>query len=206
MKKSILVFAAMFAIAYNGTAQNRFHLGVKAGANLSKVYDAQGEVFNADSKIGFAVGGFMSIPLGAVLGIQPEVLFSQKGFKSTGKILGNSYTLTRTTNYLDVPIFLAINASKYVSVLAGPQFSYLLSRKDEFGNNLTSVEQVQAFKNDDIRKNMLGVAGGLDINVHPIVIGARVGWDLMKNNGDGTKTTPRYKNVWAQVSVGFRIF
>jgi len=33
-----------------------------------------------------------------------------------------------------------------------------------------------------------------------------VGWDLMKNNGDGTKTTPRYKNVWAQVSVGFRIF
>jgi hypothetical protein len=36
------------------------------------------------------------------------------------------------------------------------------------------------------------------------VIGARVGWDLMQNNGDGSSSTIRYKNVWYQATIGFR--
>jgi len=45
----------------------------------------------------------------------------------------------------------------------------------------------------------------MDINLNNIVIGARAGWDLFNNNGDGTSTTPRYKNVWAQATVGIRL-
>ena len=62
-----------------GTTDNRDQLffGVKAGANLSNVYDSEGEDFVADSKVGFAVGGFVSIPIGKYFGIQPEILFSQ---------------------------------------------------------------------------------------------------------------------------------
>jgi hypothetical protein len=33
-----------------------------------------------------------------------------------------------------------------------------------------------------------------------IVIGARAGWDLLNNKGDGTSTTPRYKNMWYQAT------
>jgi len=47
--------------------------------------------------------------------------------------------------------------------------------------------------------------GGVDINLVNIVLGARVGLDMYNNNGDGTSTTPRYKNVWAQATVGFRL-
>jgi hypothetical protein len=32
----------------------------------------------------------------------------------------------------------------------------------------------------------------------------RGSWDLKNNNGDGTSTTPRYKNVWYQATVGYR--
>jgi hypothetical protein len=54
------------------------------------VYDSQGEEFDADSKFGLAAGAFLQIPFGKYLGIQPEVLFSQKGFKRTGRMFGAS--------------------------------------------------------------------------------------------------------------------
>jgi hypothetical protein len=178
--------------------------GIKAGANYSNVYDAQGEEFHNDAKFGFAGGVFISIPIGKFLGVQPEVLYSQKGFHATGKLLGGTYDFTRTTNYIDVPLFIRLKPSKYFTILAGPQYSYLLSQNDVYGNGSTTAAQVTEFKNDNIRKNTLSVAGGFDINIMHTVIGARAAWDITNNNGNGTSTTPRYKNMWLQATVGFR--
>jgi hypothetical protein len=179
--------------------------GVKAGTNYSNVYDSQGESFDADGKFGFAAGAFISIPIGKYLGIQPEVLYSQKGFRATGQLLGSSYKFTRTTSYIDVPLYIAFKPSEFVTILAGPQYSYLLTQKDVFTNALASTEQETEFKNDNIRRNTLCVAGGFDLNLKHIVVGGRAGWDLQNNNGDGSSTTPRYKNTWIQGTVGFRL-
>ena len=72
----------MLSITYGATAQNKVAFGMKAGANYSNVYDSKGEDFNADPKFGLAAGAFLSIPFGQYIGIQPEILFSQKGFKA----------------------------------------------------------------------------------------------------------------------------
>jgi len=37
-----------------------------------------------------------------------------------------------------------------------------------------------------------------------LVLSGRVAWDLYDNNGDGTSTTPRYKNVVGQITLGYR--
>jgi hypothetical protein len=74
-----------------------------------------------------------------------------------------------------------------------------------FKNALATVEQQDEFKNTNIRKNILCAVGGLDVNIDRVVIGARAGWDIQNNNGDGTSTNPRYKNVWIQATLGFRI-
>ncbi|MBK8703071.1 MAG: outer membrane beta-barrel protein [Saprospiraceae bacterium] len=212
MKNTILlilavVFMANYAIAQGSDDERRqFHIGLKAGANLANVYDTKGEEFNADAKLGFAGGVFFSIPIGSVLGIQPELLYSQKGFKATGRLLGNTYGLTRTSNFIDVPLLIAIKPIRYVTVLVGPQFSYLLQQKDVFNTENSNIEQIQEFENDNIRKNILGVIAGLDVNVNHLVIGARAGWDLSTNHGDGTSSTPRYKNAWIQATLGYRIF
>jgi hypothetical protein len=79
-----------------------------------------------------------------------------------------------------------------------------MKQKDVFANAFTTIEQETEFQNDNVRKNTLCFTGGADINLNHFVIGARVGWDLMNNNGNGTTTTPRYKNVWYQATVGFR--
>ena len=186
--------------------RDKLMLGMKAGLNYSNVYDATGEDFVADPKIGLAAGLFMAIPIGPYLGIQPEVLLSQRGFQATGRLLGSTYDLTRTSTFLDIPLLFAFKPSEFITLLAGPQFSYLLKQKDSFKNTTTTIEQETAFENANIRKNIMGVTGGADITIKHIVLGARVGWDLQNNNGDGTSSTPRYKNVWYQATIGYRFY
>lgn len=209
MKKILLIitvfaFIANYAIAQDNDSPPKFNLGIKTGVNFANVYDGQGDEFRADGKLGFVAGGFMAIPLGNLFGFQPEVLFSQKGFKATGKLLGTNYGLTRTTNFIDIPLYITIKPIPVLTILAGPQFSYLMKRTDEFNSVAGSAEQVQEFDNENLRKNILGVAAGLDVNLHPFVIGLRAGWDVYSNNGDGTSNTPRYKNSWVQTTLGYR--
>lgn len=208
MKKLGIMAIALTFITVNGYAQDddreKIHIGAKIGMNYANVYDSEGEEFDADPKLGLAAGAFLSIPIGTYIGIQPEVLFSQKGFKATGSVLGAEYEFTRTTNYIDIPIYLALKPSSFLTIVAGPQFSYLMSRKDKFESSFLNTEQEDEFENEDIRKNTLGASLGLDININHFVIGARAAWDLQDNKGDGTSSTPRYKNTWLQATVGFK--
>jgi Outer membrane protein beta-barrel domain len=206
MKKVIFSILAIAFILQVSNAQSGFVFGVKGGANYSNQYDSQNSDFTATSKFGFAAGAFLTIPLGQYLGVQPEILFSQKGFKASGKILTSPYDLTRTTNYIDVPLLLTIKPIEYVSIVVGPQYSYLIKQTDVFSNNVFTTEQTKEFTNENLRKNVLGFVGGLDVNVKNLVVGLRAGWDVQNNNGDGTSTTPRYKNAWTQLTVGFRLY
>lgn len=208
MKKLGIMAIALTFITVNGYAQDddreKIHIGAKIGMNYANVYDTEGEEFDADPKLGLAAGAFLSIPIGTYIGIQPELMFSQKGFKATGSVLGSEYEFTRTTNYIDIPIYLALKPSSFLTIVAGPQFSYLMSRKDNFESSFLNTEQEDEFENENIRKNTLGASFGLDININHFVIGARAAWDLQDNKGDGTSSTPRYKNTWLQATVGFK--
>jgi hypothetical protein len=213
MKKITLITVAIFTSLCSAFAQDnttdfrsRFMFGLKAGANYSNVYDSQGDDFVAKAKLGFAGGLFVAIPLGTYFGIQPEVLYSQKGFKATGNILDGRYNLTRTTSYLDLPLFFAFKPSEFITLLAGPQLSYLLKQKDEFENATTTIAQELAFKNEDPRKNTLCGVLGVDLTMKHFVVGVRAGWDVQKNIGSGSDVTPRYKNVWYQATVGYRFY
>lgn len=185
--------------------RERFQFGARAGANYSNVYDEQGEEFRADAKVGFVGGLFFEIPFGKYFGLQPELLYSQKGFKGEGVFLFSKYYFTRTTTYIDIPVQLAFKPSEFVTLVVGPQFSYLISQKDVFTSTPNSYEQEQQFKNDNIRKNALGVIGGFNINIKHFVIGARVAWDIQENRGDGSSVTPRYKNTYFQGTIGLKI-
>jgi hypothetical protein len=212
MRKAQIIFTIITLLGFTTFAQEtmsddrkKVKVGIKVGGNYTNYYDSQGDVFSSDSKFGLAGGVFFGIPIGKFLGIQPEILYSQKGYKETGQFLGGTYTLSRTTDYLDVPLLLSIKPAKFLTIQAGPQYSYLLKQKDVFENPLTTVEQQNEFKNDNIRKNILGFIGGVDVNVGKVIIGARAGWDIQNNNGDGTSTNPRYKNAWTQATIGFNI-
>ena len=208
MKKIILIIVTITFMANIISAQDnstdlrdKLQFGLKAGVNFSNVYDTKDQEFNADFKVGFAAGAFLAIPIGKYIGFQPEILFSQKGYKLSGTFLTIPYEFTHTTNYIDVPLLFALKPSTLVTLLAGPQYSFLVKQKDVFTSGNFTNTQEQEFEND---KSVLCFLGGIDINLDQFVLGARAGWDLQNNNGDGTSTNPRYKNVWYQATLGFR--
>ena len=203
MKKLLLIFVSVSALSVtNSLAQDnttdfrdKLSFGLKAGVNYSNVYDSQGEAFQASPKVGLAAGAFLAIPFGKFFGIQPEALISQKGFRATGRILNSTYKFTRTTTYIDLPLLFSFKPSEFFTIMVGPQYSYLIHQTDVFANASTTIEQETAFENDNVRKNTVGITGGFDLTMKHIVLGARAGWDVQNNNGDGTSTTPRYKNA-----------
>jgi len=206
--KSFIYTTILCAISLNSAAQTldereEIRFGAKAGINISNVYDSQNQDFVASNKIGFAAGVFLGIPLGKYLGVQPELLFSQKGFTGNGKYIGIDYKFVRTSTYIDIPILLQIKPSKYITILAGPEYSYLTSILDEFKTEFGSAQDREDFTNDNLRKNMLGIVLGADFNFRYLVLSGRVGWDALFNRGDGTSEAPRYKNQWAQITAGF---
>jgi hypothetical protein len=209
MKKLFFVIAGTLIMIFNISAQENdsrssLQFGGKIGLNYSNIYDTGNDQFIADPKIGLVAGGFLAIPIGRYLGFQPEILFSQKGFKASTEYLDQTYEIKRTTSYIDVPLLIAVKPLPGITFLAGPQYSYLMKLKDEFTGPPLSAEMEEVYKNENIRKNILCFLGGADFNISQLIIGTRIGWDIQNNNGDGTSVIPRYKNVWYQVTLGFR--
>ncbi len=199
----VLISSNIYAQDYELDNRENIKLGLKAGLNYSNAYNSDTEEFRADAKVGFAGGVFVSIPIGKYLGVQPEILFTQKGFKGDGVLFGSEYKFTRTTRHIDIPLQVTLKPSEFITLLVGPHYSYLIKQTDEFESSLVSYLQEQEFKNDNIHKNMLGFIFGVDINLNKVVLSARLAWDVTSNHGDGTSSTPRYKNAWFQSTIGY---
>jgi hypothetical protein len=104
---------------------------------------------------------------------------------------------------LDIPLLLRINASNNFGIVVGPQFSYLLSQHTNFKSGNNSYEQTVNTDNEDIRKNILGGVVGADINLNRnAFIYARSTLDFQNDNGNGSPSTPAYKNQVFQLGLG----
>ncbi|MFO7573746.1 MAG: porin family protein [Bacteroidales bacterium] len=213
MKKTISIICmialsagtVMQAQLQDNDRREKISIGGRAGINVSNVWDATGEDFVADPKTGFAGGIFIGIPMGKYLGIQPEFLVSQKGFRGSGTILAAPYSFSKTTTFIDIPLQLQLKPVSFLTIVAGPQFSYMIKEKNTYTLGGNVAEQEEAFAADNIRKNILGFGVGIDAIISRLVLSGRLGWDMQDNHGDGTSSTPRYKNQWVQFTLGIKL-
>ena len=201
------VLSTTIAFAQDVTApstdsRNDFKVGLKAGINLSNVYDEEGDNFVAESKVGFAGGMFFEIPFGKFVGFQPEIMYSQKGFKATGNTLLGSYNYTKTSNYIDLPLLLQLKPFNGFSILAGPQFSYLISTTNDYNGNMSTAQENE-INSDNYKRNIFGFTAGLDFNSGNFIISTRAGWDISQSDTNGDSTKPRYKNQVLQLTLGY---
>ncbi|TYZ07065.1 PorT family protein [Hymenobacter lutimineralis] len=173
MKKTpLLAVALLSAAAFSATSAHAqgVRLGVKAGANYSNLAGDLVEEDRYESKFG-AHGGLLanfSITDDGFFSVQPEVLYSQKGFQYADNeyTIGNNrykYQGKRNYNYIDVPVLLKINADGFFFE-AGPQYSYLLKIQDETersvnGSTFTKTEQTTNL--DNVKRSEIGYAAGL---------------------------------------------
>lgn len=122
--KNLLRWALPLALLIAAPLQAQTTIGVKGGINISNVdTDIQDISDLADSKTGFVGGGFATFGLGDLFALQPELLYSQKGFKA--EELGQTAELG--TNYFEIPVLLKAQfqlAMLRPAVYAGPVVSF----------------------------------------------------------------------------------
>lgn len=188
------MLAALFITSGSVLAQG-FHLGLKAGANMTKI---EGQGYEEGFKWGFAAGAFAELNFTKTLGLQPEFLFVQTNTR-TAENWGDFYQQGTDINslkdvhlnYLSMPILLSIRPIPLISFLVGPQFGIKLS--DNLGN---SVEN--AFKSGDFSI----VAGG-QVNLAAFKAGVR--YVAGMNNINDINDNYKWTNQQIQFYIGFRI-
>ncbi len=146
MKKPIVILLALLlGLSTAAQAQRRgqsgsdVSLGLKAGGSLTNFSgpDANG----LTNRFGFHAGIFANIGITSLFAFQPELLYSQKGFKVNGND-NDKYRL----HYVDVPLAFHINTDGLFFEL-GPQLGFLAGASHQVGN--ASVDVKSAYNTVD---------------------------------------------------------
>lgn len=216
MKKLLLSASAALlvtAVAPAAHAQG-VRFGVKAGANLSNL---SGDLVNQDqykNRVGFQGGVMVNFGLSDIISIQPEVLYSQKGFKYADQqftVLGNTFRNTGNVryDYLDVPILVRVRAAG-IFFEVGPQYSYLMQvstdRTQTRNGNVISNSGSGTTNLDNVQRNELGYVGGLGYQAsNGLMLGVRYSGaftDFAKNDNYSNGDFRNARNSTFQAYVG----
>jgi len=82
------------------------------------------------------------------LSIEPQAMYSQRGYSP--KDNDGTY-VNSTLGYLSMPLFLKVNLGEKFAIMAGPQFDFLSSVKDDNNN----------FDTGDFKSSSTGRTAGL---------------------------------------------
>lgn len=209
--KKVFMVALVLLVAGGAKAQNKAgskapSFGIKGGVSFSNIIKTDDSNFATDYLTGFNAGIFIGIPVVDRLSFQPELMFSQKGYKSgRNGILGNG-TLTQVTNWIEVPILAKIEAAKGFNVYLGPQISFLTRTVNKYDGSFSGSEQT-TYENDanKFKKSIVGgvLGAGFDLS-NKVSLNGRYALDFQKNNENGTSETPAFKNQVWQVGLGVK--
>ena len=215
MKK--LLLSATFIAALTGASfaqssdskggSNSLTFGIRGGGNLASIVNSDdAPSFDQQQKIGFHAGVYLTLPIAPVFAIQPEVLYSQKGYRADRSFLGSTYKYRVTTSYIDVPILAKITPVKSLGILVGPQISFLTNTKTKFDTPGPTFQTQVNNENDNLRNNILGGLVGLEYALSKnLTLGVRYALDFQKNDENGNSNTLRYRNQVASLTLGLQL-
>lgn len=210
MKKLIIITMLTFGVATVSHAQHMqngkgAYFGFKAGANFSNVIKSGDSDFKSKFKPGFAAGIFVDIPILEAFSFAPELVYSQKGYQSSGSILGGDYDYKVTTNFVDVPLLAKFWVAEGFNISVGPQVSFLTSTTESFKSGSDEFRNTVEEKNKNLKKSLFGGVVGLGYELGgQLGVQARYALDFQKNNADGSTEVPEYKNQVIQVGLTYQ--
>lgn len=160
LNKTILCVIAVLVFGFTNAQDVRF--GVKGGGNFSSWTGKDTKGMNAEYKFGFNLGGFAEIKLSDQFAVQPEILYSTQGRKSTNGwyYLDGEYNRSKVDcnlSYINIPVMFKYLAESKFNLEAGPQIGFLTSAKiatkvKEF-NKTVEQDAKDSFKSVDLSLN-----------------------------------------------------
>ena len=204
MKKLVLSALAVCALSGSAFAQQEVKFGPKAGVNFANLSNLD----DSEMKIGFHVGAVTEIKFNDKFSIQPELLYSAQGAKSSYTFLNQNIESTLSLDYVNIPIMAKYYIVDGFSVEAGPQVGFLVKAESEVeGGNMSGTTDVKDnFKSVDFGVNF-GVAydlpNGFFANARYNLGLAKVYEDVELSN-NSTVSFSDAKNSVIQVGLGYK--
>ena len=158
-------------------------VGVRAGVMSSKQNVQEGNITeDYKSKLGADIAFVADFPIG-IVSISPEFHWLQKGGKIED-LNGTIGEVSRTFNYLEIPLLVKLNFGKGASffLLAGPSIGYLLNGTDKDMDGNTNDIDLDFYKRTEWGAH---VGGGIGLG--PIKIDLRYMFgltDILDDNSD----------------------
>ncbi|HVU54049.1 MAG TPA: porin family protein [Puia sp.] len=175
--KFVLISFVLLTTATATTYAQALHLGVIGGTNMYKV---TGRSFTEKFKPAFSAGVYGEYTINRLMAIQPELLWNQV-LARTDQDFSQIYPGAGVAdadvylNYISLPVMFAFKPAPELSILLGPQYSYLV---DQTSGLLTGdYNGKDAFKKSD-----LALVFGGQLNLGKVKIGARYTVGLTEDN------------------------
>lgn len=206
MKYKISIFiTALLMLAVSAQAQFS-QFGAKAGLNLSNMtIDGSND---RNLRTGFHVGVFNRTGISEFFSIQPELLYTTKGFTNNYDVAVAEGDVNFNLNYLEIPINLVYHLAEDFSFQLGPYVSYLLSAKVDTNNELLGFFDFDTDSNidrDNFKKFDFGVTAGLEFQLEPILLGFKYNLGLVNVAQDNLPEAflgEKSKNTVIQIYAG----
>jgi hypothetical protein len=166
MKKITLISFLIICSFYNSIAQ--IDVGIKGGINVAAVKDLPDAASN-NLLLSFNTGALAQFFLDKKFSIMSEILYSVKGFKTSGIFLeGNE---TETLNYFSIPILAGYKLNNDFTIHLGPELDFF--NKGKLKNNSGTNDITPYFSKFDV---------GADIGLS-CFIGSGIGAEIRYNYG-----------------------
>lgn len=197
--KKYLLSLTLLLISFSALQAQSLRIGVKAGTNMNKI---SGQSFDNGYDFAYHAGAFLELDVNKAWGIQPEVIWSQfSGTPSNIKVVYATSIVSPTVdvtqpiklNYLSIPVLLRVNLTGMFSIVAGPQYSILLSQD----NTLLKNGQ-DAFKKGDF-----AMVAGAQVNLKYFRIYGR--YNIGLQNLNDIDSQDKWKSQQIQLGLGFRL-
>ena len=165
MRKIALLIAL---IIFGLTQANAQNFGFKGGYNYSSFNGEVAKDNTLKGLSGFYVGALLELPLGDVLSLQPEVIYSRQGAAWEKDynipILGKgSLKNDLRLDYLNIPVMAKVNLGP-LFLQGGVQFGFLVG-KPETSSTVNGRRVTEELDKDAYASFDFGVGAGLGVNL-----------------------------------------
>lgn len=207
MKKiSIVLLVAGIFLASNIAAQNS-GFGAKGGLSFSNM-TVEGNN-DQNLKFGFHAGVFNKFSISENFAIQPELLYSVKGFKNNfdDNVFADGEAKFNL-NYIDLPVKLVYNLAPDFDFHFGPYVGYLAGANVETNAEVLdyfNVNSQEELDRDNFNAFDIGLTAGMGFTLDPVILGFNYNMGLTKVAKDDQPTEEMLgdaRNAVIQVFVG----
>lgn len=152
-----------------GAGLNHSTLKGDAVGSLENLVDLTNGMITSQPRNSFYIGGFVEMPLGERISLQPGVYYSQKGYTLKGNLLADKFDFLGVSakaqlqsHYIDIPLVIKAEVAKGLQIYAGPQLSYLVKNNLRMDAGILGISLVNTNMDvtDNFNKADIAITGG----------------------------------------------